>query len=49
MIIDGDFNEFPHNPAIIEMKKHFKSAFEVALGGKEPEFTTFKYRELGGY
>ena len=47
----GDFNEEPQNPAIKDvMKGSFDSAFEMALcQGKEPPFTTFKYRESTGY
>ena len=48
MIICGDMNEIPTNPAILNFKSHFQSAYEVLLG-KEPSFTTFKFREKEGY
>ena len=43
-LVLGDFNESPLNKPILDMKKDgFISCME-AFYGKEPEYTTIKYR-----
>jgi len=48
MFVCGDFNDEPGSEAVLEMMKHFDSASRHIYEGKEPEFTTLKYRESSG-
>jgi len=50
IIAVGDYNEDSVNEPMTYIKDlGFKSAFEDALKGKEPEFTTFYHRESEGW
>jgi endonuclease/exonuclease/phosphatase (EEP) superfamily protein YafD len=48
MFICGDFNDEPESEAVLEMRKTFESASRHIHEGKEPEFTTVKFRESHG-
>ena len=46
-IVCGDFNDVPDSKPLREMCTQYESA-SVKFAGKEPEFTTYKYRESEG-
>ena len=48
MFICGDFNDEPGSAPVLEMMKTFDSASRHIHEGKEPEFTTVKFRNADG-